>query len=151
MCQWITCCSTWSCCLPAPSVPVSRASQRVQISASVWSVVCVGALGAHASQGSCRLARRWSLPYASGSCAGVNACAVTGVALAGHAAVPDDDWALPGQSSDCLRTRAWPSSTCWTAHSAQAVPELINLSGPAADLHLQGLAAVPYAVRTLTS
>ena len=74
-----------------------------------------------------------------------------GVVLVGHAAVPDDDWALPGQSSDCLRTRAWPSSTCWTAHSAQAVPELINLSGPAADLHLQGLAAVPYAVRTLTS
>ena len=108
---------------------VARVSQRVQISAWGQAVVCVGALGAHASQGSSRLTRLWFATRRSEPARVTRACVSCRVVLVGHAAVPGDGWALPGQSSDCLRTRAWPASTCWPAHSAQLVPELINYQG----------------------
>ena len=76
------------------------------------------------------------------------ACVVTAVASVGLWSVPDDDWALPGQSSDCLHLRACAGQRhCMACTQCTAVQGIINLPRSAVGL---AWLQYPYAVRTLT-
>ena len=88
------------------TILLTRASQHVQILTSAFGRSLLSALGSRRSQGQCSRASFWSARSALLSRTGAEACVVTARALVGLWSVPDDDWALPGQSSDCLRQRA---------------------------------------------
>ena len=86
--------------------------------------LCLGrslyrSLGVTSPQGESGLACVWLTRSSLLVCAGICACAITALASVRLWAVPDDDWALPGLSPDCLRLRAWAGQRYWPASSAQ--------------------------------
>ena len=65
---------------------------------------------------------------------GAEACVVIARALVGLWSVPDDDWALPGLSPDCLRLRAWAGQRYWPVSSAQQHQLSLNYPWSASGL-----------------
>ena len=113
---------------------LTRASQHVQILTSAFGRSLLSALGSRRSQGQCSRASFWSARPALLSRTGAEACVVIARALVGLWSVPDDDWALPGLSPDCLRLRAWAGQRYWPVSSAQQHQLSLNYPWSASGL-----------------